>query len=141
MKHLMYGLAAISALSFQLVNACPFTFINNGPNKVLIHDTKDDKNYYAAAGKSVYIPGAIANEPTLWIYVEKSAGTFTPVYGINEEMCMPEGTPATILKWSQLAGLAKTNELHGGLLIRPYNKEEHPTVASEITYHELRRSL
>ena len=142
MKNLLYGLLVLAALSIQLIEACPFTFVNDGTKKVFIHDMKNNKKYYAAAGKSVRIPGAVANEPTLWIYTETAPASniFNPVYGVNEDECMPAGSPAATLRWSQLAGLATSHNLHEGLRIESYNKDENPTVAAEVTYRDLRSS-
>ena len=135
----MFGLLAVAVLSIQLVGACPITFLNDGKMKVLIHDPKTNKKYYADAGKSVNIPGAVAEEPTLWIYVETvpRTNTYKAVYGIVEEECMPEGSPAATLKWSKLENMASTFEPQDGLRIV---RLENPDVAPEITYQDLRSS-
>ncbi len=136
MKYMIYGLLAMAAFSIKLVvEACPFTFSNDGTANVLIFDTKDGKKYYAAAGTSVNIPGSIA-EPTLWIYTEAAPRSeiYKPVYGIVEEECMPEDAPAVVLKWSKLNNLARTLDRFEGFRIRHYNPTEYPEIVRQINH-------
>lgn len=111
MNTLKFGLLALTLIAVQMVDACPFKFVNDSTHEVIIYDTKQKKSHHAAAGQTINVPGAVA-EPTLWAYVDRK-----PVYGISEEECMPEGSPATELVWSKFKEMARTLELHGGIRI------------------------